>query len=56
MTGKATYTNRHTGEVYKLGFELSESETELGRAWDLVEMVARLHGWRRVDIKVKCGW
>jgi hypothetical protein len=56
MTGKATYTNAITGEQYLLGFEMQDSDTELSKAWDLVLLVARLQGWNKIDIRVKCGW
>lgn len=56
MTGKATYTNQITGEVYKLGFELSPSDTELSKAWDLVLTVAQMKGWNAADVNVKTGW
>ena len=55
-TGKATYTNRVTGETYKLGFEMHDSETELARAWDLVKLAARMNGWNKHDVTVKVGW
>ena len=55
MSGKATYTNKVTGESYKLGFELSEGETELSKAWDLVEFAARRNGWNKYDVAVKAG-
>ena len=53
---KATYTNNVTGESYKLGFELREGETELSRAWELVEFAARRKGWNKHDISVKVGF
>lgn len=55
-TGKATYTNKVTGEKYRLGFELVEGEVELAKAWDLVEMVARRNGWKARWITVSVGW
>ena len=54
-TGRATYTNAVTGETYRLGFDLSDSETELAKAWDLVQQVARIKGWNEYDIKVRTG-
>jgi len=54
-TGRATYTNAVTGETYRLGFELSDSETELAKARDLVEQVSRTKGWNKYDIKVRAG-
>lgn len=54
--GKATYTNKLTGETYKLSFELnSMMDTELSKAWDLVSTVASINGWRSADIKVEAG-
>jgi len=52
MTGTAIYLNRVTRETYELGFEISSDETALSRAWDLVELVARLQGWCQYDIFV----
>jgi hypothetical protein len=56
MVGKATYTNTLTGEQYRLGFDLHESQTELGRACELILMVAKLNGWNKIDVRVKQGW
>jgi hypothetical protein len=56
MVGKATYTNALTGEQYKLGFDFHESQTELGRACELMLMVAKLNGWNKIDVRVKQGW
>ena len=53
MSGQATYLNRHTGETYRLGFELRGDETALGRAWDLVKLAAEMNGWRWQDVIVK---
>jgi hypothetical protein len=55
ISGKATYRNRVTGEEYKLGFEIPEGETELGRAWDLCRSVANRKGWNPVDVAVRAG-
>ena len=54
-TGHATYTNKVTGETYKLSFDLLYNETELGKAWDLVSLAARRNGWRAADVAVKVG-
>ena len=54
--GKATYTNRVTGESYKLSFDLNGmDDTELSKAWDLVGLAARINGWNSKDIKVQAG-
>ena len=53
--GHATYTNKITGETYKISFDLLCNETELGKAWDLVSTVARKNGWRAADVVVKAG-
>jgi len=53
--GHATYINRVTKANYQLGFYYGDFETELSRAWDLVEMVARTQGWNARDIIVKAG-
>ena len=55
LSGQATYTNKVTGQTYDLGFELIEGETELGKAWDLVNLAARLNGWNAFDVAVKAG-
>ena len=53
--GNAIYTNKVTGETYPLGFQLVGMDTELGKAWNLVSLVAKLRGWKAVDIAVKVG-
>ena len=53
--GHATYENKVTGETYELSFQLVGMETELGKAWDLVSLVARKNGWRADDVAVKAG-
>ena len=53
--GKATYTNKVTGEKQELAFQLVGDDTELGKAWDLVSTVARKNGWNAADIAVKVG-
>ena len=54
-SGKATYTNTVTGETYKLGFDMHEGDTELGRAWKLVKVAASMNGWNVYDVTVKSG-
>ena len=53
MIGKATYTNTVTKATYNLGFEVPNNETALGHAWDLVELVCRMNGWRAAYVMVK---
>ena len=53
--GHATYTNKVTGEAYKLSFQLFLLDTELSKAWDLVSLAARKNGWNAADVAVKVG-
>ena len=52
-SGSATYVNTVTGATYELGYNYSDSETSLERAWQLVRVVAELNNWVVADIKVK---
>jgi hypothetical protein len=54
-SGRATYTNAVTGETYRLGFDLSDGQTELAKARNLVQQVASIKGWNKYDIKVRTG-
>ena len=55
MTGHATYTNKATGEQYRLGFEMNESDTEIGKARQLINTVAAINGWNAFDVRFTAG-
>ena len=54
--GKATYTNKATGEQYELGFDYNCHETEIEAAWARVRTAAAINGWNVDDIRVATGW